>query len=344
MTTSLTAAQAAQQFNRSADGRYGFTTHEEASGLELQAPGPEVLQDGERIDFGADPHAGITSYSLERHGDRFIASAELAPIDLRHQVAPNWVKPERIDEVLSGSRRHAAHRFIEETFGVSVTIDPNAPALLSITSQCHFEEQPAEDQLMQALWSKTSPVAHASGPGAIGDERLESQLSAHLDAQCHADVDLVGSDDSSLMFPDSWIDSVSEMSLEGEILLDDRTAVDIARGTEQSQRGPALDQLARFGYAQRAELAQEANALGGFRGLALEQWALNQEKTSDQMRGAMNPVFGPGRPAAARKADAELQTAALRLEDVDWGSARYASLRSAHRAAKLTRQQYGEYA
>lgn len=339
---SISTAQATQQSNRTSDGKYTFGTHAEPVALALFTPNAGSLDDGQSIDFGADENAGISSYALKRFGNTYVGVAEARPVNLHHVVAPGWVKPKRIDEVMTESRRQSAAQFVRKRYGIVLTETADS-SVLSVRAQVSFDEQPDEHQLMRELWSQVELFEFSAGPGAIGKQRLDQQLTDFMDRHCFADLRPEADMALGLVQPRKWLDQVSEFSLEGEMLLDEQSAIDIAAATPMEQRGPAITQLVENGYVDRQSLADEAQSIGGMRHLALAQWAAGQPKTSEMMRQGLSPVFGPGRPMAAQRAVAEFKNAQQMLDESWPGTPGYESLLAVYRAAEQNRNQYSEY-
>lgn len=340
---SISTAQATQQSNRTSDGKYTFGTHAEPRGLALATPGMRPLEDGERIDFGGDENAGISSYSLKRFGEIYVGQAEAKPLNLHHAVAPGWVKPQRIEEVMTDSRRQCVAQFVRREYGIVLSADGSNSAKVSVRAQVPFDEQPGEQELMRELWSQIELFEFAAGPGAIGEQRLDQQFNDHMDQHCFADLRPQADMALGLVQPRKWLDQISELSLEGDLLLDEQSAIDIAAATPMEKRGPAITQLVENGYVERQSLADEANLIGGMRHLALAQWAQGQPRTSDLMRQGLNPVFGADRPMAAQQAVSDLNNAQQNLEDSWPGTPGYESLLAIYRAAEQTRNQYWGY-
>lgn len=190
MSTSMSAAQSAQQNNRGPGGQYSFGTHAEPENVGLAAPEnqPIELEDGSDAELFEDNDGTVfRSIYLQRSGDEYGASGTPDNIDLAYLLKAKSDDGEVLPsfgQTMTRARTAATMDFIEQRYGNIQFIDSGADDHeLPIEVYASYDHAPTEEKVVDDLWETGAKLANESDPGTFGSEYLGRLLTEHLDAR-----------------------------------------------------------------------------------------------------------------------------------------------------------------
>ena len=192
MTQQLSAAQQAQQTNRTSDGKYTTKTHSEAE-VDLG-----MAQDHDIIDLeDGDSHEidGLNAMNNDVFDRAEIINSDdyavVGTIDetFRHCLPEDIAKYEdHYDDADVNAylhdRSHIIEDFVKERYGDNIDLDPGPDDTFAFEFSKDLDGPVSEEDAVEALWEDTSAVdfKNEMDPGTFGTEDASAMLRKRLEA------------------------------------------------------------------------------------------------------------------------------------------------------------------